>query len=102
MNLFWSFSMRFMDNSEFVARALRDYLRPLVGEAEVTHIDSDINAGEPDAGIFTGISIAQHFGIALPPIFREKIVELGKLPLNWDVMLLEDFDALPAFWKQAS
>lgn len=94
--------MGFMDNSEFVARALRDYLRPIVGEEEVKHIDIDINAGEAEAGIFSGISIAQHFGIALPPLFREKIVELGKLPLNWDVMLLEDFDALPIYWQQAS
>ena len=99
---YWSFSMGIMDNSEFVARALRDYLRPLVGEAEVKFIDNDINAGEAEAGIFTGISIAHHFGISLPPRFRHKIVELGKLPLNWDSMLLEDFDNLPPHWELAS
>lgn len=99
---YWSFSMGTMDSSEFVARALRDYLRSQVGEAEVKFIDSDINAGEAETGIFTGISIAHHFGISLPPLFRQKIVELGTLPLNWDAMLLEDFDNLPPFWQVAS
>jgi hypothetical protein len=91
-----------MNNSEFVARAMRDYLRPLVGETEVKHIDSAVNAGESEAAIFSAVSIAKHFGIALPPIFRDKIAELGSLPLGLDEDLLAEFDSLPTYWLQAS
>lgn len=94
--------MENMNNSEFVARALRDYLRPLVGENEVKHIDSAVNAGESEAAIFSAVSIAKHFGISLPSIFREKITELGSLPLGLDEAVLAEFDSLPAHWKQAS
>jgi len=94
--------MLIMDNSEFVARALRDYLRPLVTENEVQHLDTSIQCGEADAAIFSGISIARHFGIALPPIFREKIIELGVLPMGMDEAILKEFDSLPAYWQAAS
>ena len=98
----WGLNMENMNNSEFVARALRDYLRPLVGENEVKHIDSAVNAGESEAAIFSAVSIAKHFGISLPSIFREKITELGSLPLGLDEAVLAEFDSLPAHWKQAS
>lgn len=94
--------MDFMDNSEFIARALRDYLRPIAGENEVHHIDRLINVGESDAALMEAVGIAQHFKISLPPIFREKIAELVEMPMDLLPALLEDIDRLPAFWQQAS
>lgn len=94
--------MESMDNSEFIARALSDYLRPLVGDKEVAHITEDILEGESDGALFEAVGIAQHFGIALPPIFREKISQIENMPLNLLPALLEQIDILPPYWQKAS
>ena len=65
--------MTTMEESEFIAHALRDFLRPIVGEKEVRFMDFAVNSGEPVSAIITGLGIAQHFKIWLPPIFEEKI-----------------------------
>lgn len=94
--------MFYMDNSEFIAHALRDYLRPLVPEAELKDMDLTIFCGEADAAILEGVSFALEYEIALPPLFREKVLELGPLPLGVDKFILEALDRLPAYWQQAS
>lgn len=94
--------MFLMDNSEFIARALRDYLRPLVDEAELREMNLLLSAGEPAVSILDGVSVAVEFGIALPPLFREKILELGPLAMGLSEYIQEELDNLPAFWQKAS
>ena len=94
--------MNFMENSEFIARALRDYLRPFVDEAELHDMDRSLFVGEPAVSIFDGVCVAVEFGIALPPLFREKIIELGPLAMRLSDFILEEFDKLPAYWQKAS
>jgi hypothetical protein len=91
-----------MDESEFIARALRDYLRPIVDEKTIQIIDWDLFAGEPLAALFSGLGIAGEHHIALPSIFTEKISGLSDLNENEFAFLSEQLSSLPTHWQQAS
>ncbi|MDH6277598.1 hypothetical protein M2118_000561 [Aurantimicrobium minutum] len=94
--------MTAMEESEFVVHALRDFLRPFVGEQEVRLMDIELNCGEPVSAIITGLGIAQHFNIWLPPIFEEKILPLeDQTDLEREV-ITEQLRSLPAYLEAAS
>ena len=94
--------MTTMEESEFIAHALRDFLRPIVGETEVRFMDFAVNSGEPVSAIITGLGIAQHFKIWLPPIFEEKILPLeDQTDLEREV-ITEQLRSLPALLQAAS
>ncbi len=94
--------MTAMEESEFVVHALRDFLRPFVGEQEVRLMDIELNCGEPVSAIITGLGIAQHFKIWLPPIFEEKILPLeDQTDLEREV-ITEQLRSLPAYLEAAS
>ena len=94
--------MTAMEESEFVVHALRDFLRPIVGEKEVRFMDIELNCGEPVSAIITGLGIAQHFNIWLPPIFEEKILPLeDQTDLEREV-ITEQLRSLPAYLEAAS
>lgn len=91
-----------MDESEFIARALRDYLRPEVDEKTIQVIDWDLFAGEPLAALFSGLGIAGERHIGLPAIFSEKILALTGLSENEQAFVSEQLNSLPAFLQKAS
>jgi hypothetical protein len=94
--------MRFMDESEFVAHALRDYLRPLVEAPQLRTIDWALDGGEPIAAISSGLGIAQHYSIALPSIFQDKVLGIEEIQGVDREAIEEQFASLPVFWQQAS
>ncbi|MDH6532377.1 hypothetical protein M2119_000614 [Aurantimicrobium minutum] len=94
--------MHRMDECTLVAHALRDYLRPFIGPVEMQFIDMSMNAGEPYSAISTSLGIAQHFSVAIPPIFIPRIQQLpGWNESDLDV-LSEQFASLPTWWELAS
>lgn len=91
-----------MDESEFIARALRDYLRPLVGEKAIQPIDWDLFGGEPLCALFSGLGIAGEYSVALPSIFADKITGLTGLNGSESEFVSEQLASLPAYWQEAS
>jgi hypothetical protein len=91
-----------MEESEFIARALRDYLRMEVDNKSIQSIDWDLFAGEPLAALFSGLGIAREHNIALPAIFSEKIQALNGLSENEQTFVSEQLNSLPTFFQKAS
>lgn len=94
--------MHRMDECKLMAHALRDYLRPHVGLAEMRFVDASMNAGEPYSAISTALGLAQHQSVAIPPLFIERITALpGWTELDRQV-LEEQFAELPTWFQLAS
>ena len=91
-----------MEESEFIARALRDYLRTQVDKKSIQSIDWDFFAGEPLAALFSGLGVAGEHHIALPAIFSEKISGLNGLSENEQAYVSEQLKSLTAFLQKAS
>ena len=64
--------MLVMDESEFIARALRDYLRSRVDQKVIRSMDWDLEAGEPVSAVCEGLAIADQYSLSLPPLYRLK------------------------------
>lgn len=94
--------MNHMDESTFLAHALRDYMRKNVEESELSFIDSPLDAGEPYCAIACGVSLAQHFSVSLPPIIVQHIAALSGWTVSQREQLEEDLESLPTWWELAS
>ena len=91
-----------MEESEFVAHALRDYMRPLVGDTDIRTIEWCLQAGESVAAISSALGIAEHLHLALPPIFRDKVMNLPEVREIERTSFEAQFASLPEFWQKAS
>ena len=94
--------MAAMEESEFVVHALRDYLRPIVGDKEIRLMEIELNCGEPVSAIITGLGVAQDFKIWLPPIFEEKIRALEDPTDLEREVITEQLRSLPILLQAAS
>lgn len=94
--------MNVMEESEFIAHALRDYMRPLVGDTDIRTIEWCLQAGEPVAAISSALGIAEHLHLALPPIFRDKVLNLSEVLGIERTSFEEQFASLPEYWQKAS
>ena len=94
--------MQRMDECTLVAHALRDFLRPSISLSEMQFIDMSMNAGEPYSAISTSLGIAQHFSVAIPPIFIERIQQLPGWNEEDREVLSEQFAELPTWFQLAS
>ena len=91
-----------MDESEFIARAMRDYLRSLVEPKDMRSMDWDLDAGEPVSAVCTGLAIADQYSVSLPPLLVEKIESIENLRDIDSEFIQERLANLPKWWELAS
>ena len=71
--------MILMNESEFVAHALTDYLSSFVDRSLVSAIHQSLVAGESESAIGFALGIAASEGIPIPSLMREKILSIPNL-----------------------
>ena len=94
--------MLVMDESEFIARALRDYLRSRVDQKVIRTMDWDLDAGEPVSAVCEGLAIADQYSLSLPPLFVQKIEAIEDLRDIEREFIVERLANLPTWWELAS
>ena len=68
-----------MNETEFVAHALTDYLSAFVDRSFITAIHHSLVAGEAESAIEFALGVAANAEIPLPPLVSEKILSLSTL-----------------------
>lgn len=71
--------MILMNETEFVAHALTDYLSAFVDRSLITSIHQSLVAGEAESAIGFALGVAVNAEIPLPSLVREKILSLTTL-----------------------
>lgn len=71
--------MNTMYEAEFVAHALTDYLSAYAESSLITVMHQSLMAGEPESVIGMGLGIAAENNIALPQLFRDKVLSIPNL-----------------------
>lgn len=86
-----------MDACNFVAHALRDYLRSFVPESDLKYIDSPLNCGEPWASIEISLNVALEYDVPFPELYIRRIFELEPLKDSEREYLTELVEQLPQY-----
>lgn len=68
-----------MNETEFVAHALTDYLSAFVDRSLITAMHQSLLAGEAESAIGFALGVAVAEGIPLPSLVREKILSLSTI-----------------------
>lgn len=68
--------MILMNETEFVAHALTDYLSVSVDQSLITALHQSLGAGEAESAIGFALGVAASQGIPLSDFMREKILSL--------------------------
>lgn len=71
--------MNLMNETEFVARALTDYLSAHIDRSFVTAIHQTLTAGEAGSAIGFALGVAASETIPLPALMKEKILSIPQL-----------------------
>lgn len=93
--------MTFMNETEFVAHALSDYLGTYIPQAESATIHNIIISGEPLSGIGFALGVAVENSVAIPELLEERILSLTELTADDRQLFVSEFQALPVFHKAA-
>lgn len=93
--------MTFMNEAEFVAHALSDYLGTYIPQAEFATIHNIIISGEPLSGIGFALGVAVENSVAIPALLEERILSLTELTADERQLFASEFQALPVFHKAA-
>ena len=94
--------MRTMDETEFVAHAVCDYLRPHISETELRFISRPLQCGEAEASIIEALGVAIQFAVPLPDFLGEKILSLPGLSEENVSLIRWQLSQLPQFFSLAS
>lgn len=84
-----------MNETEFVAHALTDYLSAFVDRSFITAIHQSLVAGEPESAIGFALGVAANAEIPLPPLMREKILSLSTLSVDDHQWFSESLKLIP-------
>lgn len=68
--------MVIMDESSFVAHALRDFLRVYADESALSDIDASLSSGESIEAIGWALAVATQFEAVLPRYYVDRILAL--------------------------
>lgn len=93
--------MTFMNETEFVAHALSDYLGTYIPQAESATIHNIIISGEPLSGIGFALGVAVENSVAIPELLKERILSLTELTADERKLFVTEFQALPVFQQAA-
>lgn len=93
--------MTIMNEAEFVAHALSDYLSTYISRAQFATIHNIIISGEPLAGIGFALGVAFENSVGIPQLLAEKILSLSDLTLNEQRLFEIELGSLPAFQEAA-
>ena len=88
--------MILMNETEFVAHALTDYLSAYIDRSFVTAIHQSLTAGEAGSAIGFALGVAASETIPLPSLLREKIVSLTELSKEDQEWFAESLSIIPA------
>lgn len=91
-----------MNETEFVAHALSDYLGTYIPHAEFANIRNIIISGEPLSGIGFALGVAVEHAVAIPQLLEERILSLTELSEDEKELFASELNSLPAFLQQAS
>jgi hypothetical protein len=97
----WRNSMTGMDEAEFVAHALCNYLRPMVQKADMRSIDEPLECGEPIVSLCCAVGVAAMSRIPLAPEMISHVLELPGLSDDDRLFFTDEFAKLPA-WTVAA
>ena len=87
--------MAIMNEPEFVARALTDFLSSYAAPVEIDLIHDVVQAGEPISAIGVALGIASSNSIAVPAFYRKKIMSLHTLTFEEREWFESEFHAIP-------
>lgn len=87
--------MTFMNEPEFVARALTDLLSSYVTPTEIDLIHDIVMAGEPITAIGVALGIASTNSVAVPEFYRDKIMSLTSLTAEEREWFEVELSAIP-------
>ena len=93
--------MTIMNETEFVAHALSDYLSTYIPQAEFTTIHNIIISGEPLSGIGFALGVAVEHSVAIPELLEERILSLSELSQDEQELFVREFNSLPTFQQVA-
>lgn len=93
--------MTIMNEAEFVAHALSDYLGTYISHAESATIHNIIISGEPLSGIGFALGVAVENSVAIPELLKERILSLAELTPEEKQLFVSEFQLLLAFQKVA-
>ena len=71
--------MNIMNEAEFVAHALTDYLSAYAESSLITLMHQSLMAGEPESAIGMGLGVAAEDNIPLPQLIRNKVFSIPNL-----------------------
>lgn len=71
--------MILMNETEFVARALTDYLSAYIDRSFITAIHQTLTAGEAGSAIGFALGVAASEAIPFPALMKEKILSIPQL-----------------------
>ncbi len=89
--------MIFMSQVDFVAHALRDYLRPHVTATDLSMIDVPLECGEPYESIAASLCVALNTPLALPPECAANVLALEGLTVEERELFSSITSQLPAW-----
>jgi hypothetical protein len=90
-----------MDEAEFVAHALCNYLRPLVHQADMRSIDEPLQCGEALASLSCAVGVAAVTRIPIAPEMLSHVLSLPGLSEDDRVFFTDEIAKLPA-WPVAA
>lgn len=90
-----------MNEAEFVAHALSDYLGTYIPRAESATIHNIIISGEPVSGIGFALGVAVENSVAIPELLTERILSLEELTAEEKDLFTCEIQLLPLFQKAA-
>ena len=93
--------MTIMNEAEFVAHALSDYLNTYIPRAQFATIHNIIISGEPLAGIGFALGVASENSVGIPQLLAEKIMSLNELTLEEKKLFELELSSLPVFQEAA-
>lgn len=84
-----------MNETEFVAHALTDYLSAFVDRSVITAIHQSLVAGEAESAIGFALGVAISEEVPLPSLMREKILSLQSLSADAQQWFSESLLLIP-------